>query len=181
MALTLSNVTPPTATTLNIGGTTGRIYLAAITDFLTIGVKEEMNDPAATNSGIIEITDDHTFTSPKGFRTIYITRDSGNLEGKPNSERDTTGYLATYKGQTPGADAATASQLLQWQNIKAIVLIELADGRLRQLGSARFPAEVKTEWNSGNNEKGYRGWTITISSFESSEAEYKGIITLATP
>lgn len=177
MALTLGNITGPTGTTQNIGGTTGRFRFAPIEDFDTIAEKVELN-VATANDDLIEISDDHTFLTGKGWWEGYVTRDSGTIEMEMNQERDTTGMKAVYKARTPGAAISTHAILLQLANQKTIFMVEMADGQWVQLGSARFPAELKYKFVSGGNEKGYRGWELTAEAFDSSPAHYTGTFTM---
>jgi hypothetical protein len=177
LLLSLGSIAGPTGTTQNIGGTTGRIRFAPLEYFDTIEAKSELS-VATTNASLVEISADHTFLTGKGFHECYITRDSGSAEGKMNQERDTTGMTTEYKGMTPGSDIATHSLLLQLANRKVIALIELADGQWLQLGTERFPAELKYTWKSGGNEKGYRGWELVLAAFESSNVLYSGVISM---
>jgi hypothetical protein len=179
MALSLDNISGPGSLKQNVGGTTGRIRFAPIPEFSVIEKKLEMSDPSASNNiDLIEISGDHTFPVGKGFYEMYITRDTGKVVSKPNSERDTTGHTATFEGMTPGADSKTEAILLLAENNKLICMIELADGKWLQLGSERFPAEMKHEWSSESNEKGERGWKVLITAFDTSKAYYTGVFTM---
>lgn len=178
MALTLGNIAGPSGTSQNIGGLTGRWRFAPIADFDTIAAKVEMTT-ATANAELVVISDDHTFLVGKGFWESYMTRDSGKVSFKMNQDRDTTGSLATAECMIPGADPAIEAIVVQAANNKLITLWELADGRWIQLGTERFPAEMKYEWNSENNEKGERGWKVTVTAFESTKVYYEGAQTLA--
>lgn len=177
MALQLDHIAPRTRTSLNVGGLTKRLWAAVIEDFDTIAVKDEMDDPAATNSTIVEISDDHTFSGSNGFIRIPITRDSGTLETTNNAERDTNGQLQTLKARTPGMLADTIAKFEQLQNADCIVLAEMFDGKIMQIGSKRSPAEVKYKFMSGNNESGYRGLEFEVKGFETTTQVYTGTIT----
>ncbi len=175
MPVALTSIQGRDARTQNVGGTTSRIRFAPVSYFATIATKKELSDMTATaNSDFIQITGDHIFNTGKCFLESYITRDTGKVTSKPNADRDSTGHMTTFEGMIPGADSATEANLLMAANDKLIVLIELADGQWLQLGSERFYAEMKYEWSSENNEKGERGWKITVTAFDTSKAYYTG-------
>lgn len=172
----LADLVGPDGNTQNIGGLTGRIRLSPIADFDTIAKKKEISDtPTPTDpKELIEITDSHAWTSGKGYREMYITRDSGKAEMEMNQARDTTGMKTTITGQTPGADSLTQGVLTIAANTKLLVLAETGDGKWIQVGSERFPAELKYKWTAGKNEGEYRGAEVTITGFESTIQYYLG-------
>lgn len=179
MPVGLSNIAGRNSRTQNVGGTTSRIRFAPLSYFASIASKLELSDMSATdNLDFIVIDGDHTFAVGKGWHESYITRDTGKVTSKPNADRDSTGHVTTFEGMIPGADALTEAILLQAENDKLIACIELADGHWLQLGSARFYAEMKHEWSSESNEKGERGWKITITAFDTSKAYYAGAFTM---
>lgn len=179
MAIGLANIAGRNSRTQNVGGTTGRIRFAPISYFTTLAAKLELSDMSATdNVDFIVIDTDHAFAVGKGWHESYITRDTGKVTSKPNADRDSTGHMTTFEGMIPGADAATEAILLMAENDKLVTMIELADGQWLQLGSARFPAEMKHEWSSESNEKGERGWKISITAFDTSKAYYAGAFTM---
>lgn len=180
MALVLDDITGPNGLTQNVGGTTGRIRFCPVEDFLVIAKKAEMSDsPAPTDPlDLINISDDHTFTSPKGWYESYITRDTGKVDFTMNQDRDTTGCEVKFEGMVPGAEASIDATLTLAANNKLIVEIELADGKWLQIGSQRFPAELKYSWSSENNGKGERGWKVSVTGFETTKQYYTGVFTM---
>jgi len=178
LILTLGNIAGPTGTTQNIGGATGRIRWSPVSSFTTIEKKAELSDsPAPTNLALINISEDHVWAATKGAYEMYITRDTGDVKFTMNQDRDTTGCEIKFEAITPGAEAATEAILVQISNDRNIFWIELADGKWVQVGSERFPAEFKYEWNSEKNGKGERGWKVMITGFESTKQYYTGAFT----
>lgn len=178
MALTLGNITGPSATTQNVGGTTGRFRFAPIADFDTIAAKTELSGSPATNADLIEISDDHTFLTGKGWYESYVTRDTGKVEFTMNQERDTTGCEVKFEGMIPGAATANEAILTQVANDRCLFEVELASGEWVQVGSEKFPAELKYSWSSENNGKGERGWKVAITGFETTRQYYTGVHTM---
>lgn len=181
MALGLKNISGPTGTTQNVGGVTGRFRFFAIDSALSIAKKKEMDDavPPTDNDELVNITGNHTFTSPAGMYESYITRDSGSVKFKGNDARDTSGCEVTFEGMIPGAEADVDGTLTLASNTKLIGFAELADKKWVQIGSEAFPAELKYEWQSGKNTGEGRGWKVVMSGFETTKQYYKGTFTMA--
>lgn len=182
MALTLTTIAGPNGLSQNVGGTTKRFFVAKKSDFTAIIAKAEMDDavPPTNPSELIEIDGDHTFGATKGFIEVYNTRDSGNVETSYNTERDTNGMKVVYKLKHPGLNAATLGKLVLAMNDQLICLVEMVDGKIFQIGTERFPAELKMKFMSGQNESGYRGCEIEVTGFETTPIIYSGVITMAS-
>ena len=180
MALSLVKIAGRTGTTQNVGGLTQRIRVSIIGEITTLPAKKEISDgTVATADELVDITDDRVYAATKGSHEWYITRDTGKVDFKINEARDTTGSVVTFEGITPGNDSVTEGNLLFAANNFIIADIETAPGEWVQIGSARFPAELKYEWSSEHNESGECGWKIKISGFETSKQKYLGAHTVS--
>lgn len=179
MALNYTGLTGRQGVEDNIGGLTKRFFFAPKSYFTTISKTKDLDDPTATVDELSEISADHVFAVGKGFHTAYCTRDMGEVKYAGAGERDGRSIPGKATFFTPGLAIANLGQLRMLKNDELIILAELADGKLLQLGSERFPAEVRiSEGGSAKNESGVRGMMIEVDFFESGPQIYTGALTL---
>lgn len=158
----------------NMGGTKQVIYFAPIRDFDTIQA------PAAsptTEAGVSEITTAHTFLTGKCFKTLYCTLDMGEMKATPQGERDGRSFKQEATIFLPGASKEAVGFASLIKNDKFIALIPLADGKVMQIGSEDFYAEILPDFDSAKNSSGVRGHKFTISSMGPVNLYYSGTIT----
>lgn len=177
MAATYTGLTGLQGIEDNIGGTTKRFYFAPKGYFTTIQAVKDLSDGTATTTTLAEIAADHVFASGKGFHVCYCTRDMGEVKYTGAGERDGRSIVGKGTFFVPGMKNTNIGQLRMMKNDELIILAEMADGKVLQLGSARFPAEVRvSEGGTAKNESGVRGFMIEVDAFESGPQLYTGAI-----
>jgi hypothetical protein len=178
MALTYGGLQGPNGLEDNIGGLTKRFWFAPKSYFTTIQAVKDLSDGTATSTTIAEIASDHVFASGKGFHVCYCTRDMGEVKYTGAGERDGRSIVGKGTFFVPGLKSSNIGQLRMMKNDELIILAEAADGKVLQLGSVRFPAEVRvSEGGTAKNESGVRGFMIEVDAFESGPQIYTGAIT----
>lgn len=161
----------------NIGGTTKQFWFAPKSYFTTISKTKDLSDGTATLSELSEISDDHVFAVGKGFHKNYCTRDMGEVKYTGAGERDGRSIPGKATFFIPGLSINNLGILRMLKNDELIILAEAADGKILQLGSERFPAEVRiSEGGTAKNESGVRGFMIEVDFFESGPQMYTGVI-----
>lgn len=161
----------------NMGGTKQFFYYAPLSYFNVIAKP----DPAATTlAGKVEIASTHTFITDKGFHKMYCTLDKGSAENDVQGERDGRSYKQMLKAFYPGSDSEIHGFVSQAKNDRFIILVPMPDGKINQIGSEDFYAEITAKFTTGTNSGGIRGYEITGESMGPSNLVYKGTITLAT-
>ncbi len=159
----------------NMGGTKQFIYIAPIDDFLTI----ETFDPAGTTlASAAEIPGDHIFKTGKCFKKIYCTLDKGSLKSDKQGERDGRSFKDMCKIFYPGSDLDVTGFANIVKNDRMMALIPMPDGKVRQIGSEDFYAEISAAFDTGTNSGGIRGTEFEISSMDSRMKIYTGVISL---
>lgn len=169
------NLNGPSGGADNMGGTKQALYFAPISYFDTIAKP----DPAATTlAGTVDIVDDHTFLTGKGWHKLYCTMDKGSLEAMVQGDRDGRSYVQKSKAFYPGSESEAHGLISQAKNDRFIVLIEMPDGKMIQQGSADFYAEITAKFSTGTNSGGVRGYEIDVESMAPRNYVYKGVVTL---
>jgi hypothetical protein len=174
------NHSGPNGTEDNIGGLTNRIWYAPKSAFAIIQDVKSLSDAAVTDEAeYAEIATAHTFQTGKGFRQLYSTMDKGSVEAAPQGELDGRSFKLHGKGFYPGVDPKILGFFRKAKNDQFIVLCELADGTVWQIGSPRFSAYIlPSKIGSATNSSGIRGTEYEITSMESGAVIYSGTITM---
>lgn len=174
------NLNGPSPLRNNVGGTVQYFLWAAISEFATIASVKDLSDVTVTDAKqYVEISADHTFLTGKGFKKVYITRDTGMAKIVPTGDRDGRSFKGTFEGQYPDINSDVLGQMTMMKNDRLIMLAVLADKTVLQLGSADFPAEVKPESDSAKNESGLRHSKWSFEAFLPQPQFYTGAIVLA--
>ncbi len=159
----------------NMGGTKQYFYYAPLSYFNTIAIP----DPAATTlTGKATITGTHTFLPGKGFHKMYCTLDKGSMEAAIQGEIDGRSYKQTAKYFYPGSDAAVHGFAAQAKNERFITLNVMPDGKMLQIGSEDFFANISGKWGTGTNSGGIRGYEFDVNSMGAENIIYGGTVTL---
>lgn len=159
----------------NMGGLTQTIYIAPVRDFATI---EAVAAAPATEAAAVEITGTHVFSTGKKFMKVYCTLDKGEVSFEPQGERDGRSFKQLAKIFHPGAGVDEAGFAALSANDKFIVIVKMPDGKMIQIGSADFYAEIIGKFGSGTNSGGLRGYEFEISSMAPVNYIYSGTIAL---
>lgn len=158
----------------NMGGTTQRLWYARKSDFLVI------QEPSAslTLGDIVTISTAHTFKPGKCFKEMYSTRDKGEVMAEPQGDTDGKSLKIGAKSFLPGSDPLAHGFAKLAKNDQFIVIEEMADGQLMQIGTKRFPATCTPKFNSGKNSSGVKGYDFDWETNETSMLVYTGAVTV---
>lgn len=141
------DLTGPDGTEVNMGGVAQIAYLARIDDILTFAA------PAAAPANQYVLKTAHEMKTGKKFIKIYTTLDSGDLEFGANGELDGRSFKPVFKFFYPGLTDDALQFINESKNDKFLMIVELPDGKMLQLGSARFFVQLtgnfKTTTTSG--------------------------------
>lgn len=178
--------TGPDGTQDNIGGLTNNWWYAPFSYFATNGIKDvkALDDASVTQeSEWAEISDDHEFTAPdQRFAKMYCTLDKGSVDATVQGDTDGRSFKFEFKGFYPGVDTAVLGFFRRAKNDRFIVLAELADGQIIQVGSKRFCAYIiANKIGTATNSQGTRGTEFIITSMESGPMIYTGAILESNP
>lgn len=166
--------TGPDGQSDNMGGTTQRLWYARKADFLVI------QEPSAslTLADIVTISTAHTFKPGKCFKEMYSTRDKGEVMGEPQGDTDGKSLKIAAKSFLPGSEPSHHGFAKLAKNDQFIVIEEMADGQLMQIGTKRFPATCTAKFNSGKNSSGVKGYDFDWETNETSMLVYTGAVTV---
>lgn len=142
------DLTGPDGTEVNMGGVAQIAYIARIDDILTFAA------PATTpGANAYVLKTPHVMKTGKKMTKIYITLDTGELEFGINGEIDGRSFKPQFKFFYPGITDDALQFINDSKNDKFLFIVELPDGKLLQIGSARFFATLtgnfKTTTTSG--------------------------------
>ena len=127
------DMTGPDGTEVNMGGTSQVAFFARVDDVLTW-------PGPATAQGANPYVNTTPFVMKQGkkFQKLYITQDTGELDFGSNGEQDGKSFKPVLKTFYPGASDDALQFINDAKNDKFVLIVELPDGKLIQLGSARF-------------------------------------------
>lgn len=160
MPLDYKDYTGPNGTELNMGGVAQIAYFARIDDIQTFA------GTAANPANPYVLTTPHVMKPGKKFHKVYSTQDTGEVDFGSNGEQDGKSFKPTYKFFYPGFDNDSLAFINDVKNDKLLFLVELPDGQIIQLGSARFFMTVfgnfKTTTTSGRG----RGTEFEVMGYQ---------------
>lgn len=159
----------------NMGGLTQRLFYARKADFAII------QTPVATPTtfdAVAEITTTHTFKVGKGFQKMYITQDKGKAKADIQGDMDGHSFKQEAESFLPGSDPLAHGFAAKAKNDQFIVLAEMPDGTLMQIGTEMFPCHCVPSFDTGSNASGARGYSFKWGSMGTVNLIYKGTITL---
>lgn len=131
-----------------VGGMS-KLYYALHSDFEQINDPKKICDEVLANastdfSGLAEISTAHVFKAGKYFREIECITESISLESKQIGEASRSLFSNELKLEIADSNAKVLGAARFLKNQKLIILVEeFGSGRIRQIGSKRFPAMVK--------------------------------------
>lgn len=162
----------------NMGGCTGRWFIILADDITTEGQIQYDRNIAANAKEVVAIQTAHVPASGKGFLECYNTQNKGKVMLKPTGERDARGIEASAEFYVPGDAFDNFGNLHRAMNDRVIVIAEMMNGKMFQIGTKRLPAELTYEFDSGTNSGGYKGVKVAVSNFEVSPIMYDAAIPL---
>jgi hypothetical protein len=162
-------------TTDNVGGTTSVIYIVDINDVDT----EATPDPAATTlAGTVTVDGNHTLVTGKRFFELECELDAGELMSKVTGDRGGKSLKSELDVQFSRFNEKTLGFIKYGNNKRLMVIAKLPDGKMVQLGSKMFPAEMTGEGGTGKNASGVRATKLKFESMANSVFFYEGTIDL---
>ena len=177
-----SNFTGPAPGKKNMGGTKTTVYYALKDDFdLAAGGLKDLPAAPTSFSEYVTISDTHVFLAGKGFHTLEITLDKGQVKDDIQGDYDGWSFKNIFTGFYPGSEAEFAGFMSYFMNCRSIWLVPLADiptANIRQIGDINFYAQVKPSYDTLTNSKGARGFPFTVETFNPVMLYYTGAIDL---
>lgn len=149
----------------NPGGIATLHGFARIADMLVIQKTKELTDPDATPVNVAQIDVPHTFKPGKSMIKLYSTQNKGTLKSAVVGDYDGIGKKTSGELFLPGLTAASLGNSRLLENTNGILFVDMSDGQVVQVGSERFPAKCKTDFDATNNE-GLRGTKIMFETYE---------------
>lgn len=172
-----TNMAGPNGQADNMGGTTQRVYIAPIADFLAI--QKPVSNPT-TFAAKSEITTAHTFAVGKGFFKAYCTEDKGKADAKSQGDTDGKSFKTEGEFFYPGSLADAHGFASICKNDKFIILVEMPDSDTNgylQVGTEMFPAHIEPEFTSAQNASGVRGYMFKYHANTPTVHIYKSTVT----
>ncbi|RIV20540.1 hypothetical protein DYU11_21075 [Fibrisoma montanum] len=159
MPLDYKDLLGPEGTEVNMGGVAQICYFARIDDIKTFAT------PAAAPANQYVLTTPHVMKTGKLFHKLYITQDTGEVDFGSNGEQDGMSFKPTFKAFYPGITDDALQFINDIKNDKLLFIVELPDGKMLQLGSARFFCTVKPNFKTTTTSGRGRGTELEITCF----------------
>ena len=141
-----------------MGGTQQRVLLCPYADILTL----QKNILPSYN-----IVTPHVPVVGKGFFEIYLTKDTGMINFKPQGAADRRSFMASGEFLHPGESddiVSFANQVLldgRWIGLMTLP----GSTELIQVGTDEFQMDIQAEYDTTKNSGDGRGWTFEIECF----------------
>lgn len=159
----------------NPGGTKQVLYFAPLSTFDTIQV--EGGIAAANLADVSVIATDHVFNTGGRFYKLELEVNTGDLNSEYQGAVRGNADKFTFNALLPNLSASMEGLLRKARAEKHIVLIELSDGQVVQLGEENNGAMIKANFGTGTQEGGDRGNTLTVEAIHYKKL-YTGAIQL---
>lgn len=159
----------------NMGGTELFIFFASHGDIKTFGLP-----PAAPANpeDAYDITTAHVMNTGKKFTKLYVTADTSEVEAALSGEIDGKSFAPLLKFFHPGSSKKLIAMINKSKNDKFVFLIPLADGRIVQLGSAKFPAYMGGSLKTGTISGRGKGAEFEVKAWQPDIVTYSAAIPL---
>jgi hypothetical protein len=149
----------------NPGGVATMHGYAMLGDITTLQAPDKLNAAAATLESVGSIATPHVFGTGKSMKKVYGTENKGSVDVKQTGELDGGGARSEFKFWHPGSKAKVDGWARMMRNNICIFFAQEADGTVRQIGNAQFPAHVSVNYGTGANNDGYRGYEVTVKAY----------------
>lgn len=150
----------------NSAGIQGYIYIAKLADIETLPVPV-LDDSTGDGdfADLVTISDDIIMLPFKSFKQVYVTLETGQLDGKAQGEFDGMSFSNEFEFLIPGS-GAEALGFGQWvKNSNLIMLVPEVDGRVRLFGHQGFPAKLASaDSTTGKKASDRKGITYKFRS-----------------
>lgn len=148
--LTLKNIAKVHPTKLTVApGAIDELWWAPIVDFTSIADL----DSAVTDIDLLgKITTAHTFTGTKGFVKISDAKENTAMYSSQAQEGGAGNFKESAKIKTNGFNTKMVGLLNQALHQPSIGICKLMNGTWMQIGSEKFPAYLKSDFDSKTNQ-----------------------------
>lgn len=129
----------------NTAGIQQNVYYAKLSDIATLP-KPIVDDSTGEGAlaDLVTISSDITMKSGKVFKKLYCTLEAGGLNGEVQGDLDGKSYKNSLKIFHPGSKLEALGFAQYVKNGNMIFLVPEADGQVRILGHAGYPAKLDT-------------------------------------
>lgn len=172
MAYTYSDLMGPDGTEINMGGTGQFLYWTPFADILTFAT------PAASPASQSILMTAHAMKSGKKFNQLYTTIDTSSLEHALNGDIDGLSFKPTLTCFYPGMSDGVVDFINKAKNDKFLFLVPLPDGKIVQIGDARFCAYIKPSPKTGKTTDRGRGTEFEIYAYQPNILIYNAAVPL---
>lgn len=156
------NIAGPSGGTVNTGGTKGWWAFAPIAYFTAISGPLAVPVAAAD---LVKITTAHTLAAGKVMHKVYSTLDKSKGDFETTGERDGRGLKPMFETFFPGEMPEELGTISQAMYDSHLVFVPLANGRVLQIGSADYPAEITFKYSTATLGGGVKGVTVKVETF----------------
>lgn len=175
--LTLKNIVKVHPTKLTVApGAIDEAYVCPISDFTSIADL----DSAVTDIDLLgKITTAHTFTGTKGFVKISDAKENTAQYMAEAQQGGAGNFKVSAKIKTNGFNTKMLGLTNQLLHQPSIAIIKLMNGTWMQIGSEKFPAYVKADFDSKTNQSTEQvGYDIEISAVQPYQLIYDNTLAL---
>jgi hypothetical protein len=145
-----------------IGTVHGYALLSAI---ITLQAPAKPDAVGATLATIGSITTAHVFAADQCMKKIRSTENKGSVKVTAGGELDGENERSEFKFNYPGSKAELDGLRAFMRSNDCAFFAKEADGTVRQIGSAEFPARLSVNYGTGENNDAYRGYECTVKAF----------------
>ena len=152
-------MTGPDGTEVNMGGTSQVAFFARVDDIASFSAA------AANAANPYVLTVPFIMKPGKKFHTLYITQDTGELDFGSNGEQDGKSFKPVLKAFYPGLSDDALQFTNDGKNDKFVLIVELPDGKMIQLGSARFFITLSPNFKTTTTSGRGRGYELEFMGY----------------
>jgi len=153
----------------NMGGLIQSWYYAPIADFSVI---KGLKGISATPGDAVTIDGAHEFSAGKGFILNYCSKNTGKVKYSSVGEVDNETLSVEGEFYLPGNNVSAAETAYALKNTEVILMVKYATGEVEQIGTELLPVKVTSEYDSGENGAGKKGWTFKFKTFQQCKQFY---------
>lgn len=147
----------------NPSGTKLILAIAPESDFESL--QSPVGSAGTDNSDLVEIKSAHVFNTGKGFLKIEVETNKNEVNFEQQGAVLGGHHKQSFTGFASGLSAAMLGTLELFKRVRIIALVQLPDGQAFQLGSADRGARLMYNYQTGTDEGGERGASITIEYY----------------
>jgi len=164
--LTLKNIAKVGASVASVApGLIDELYFAPIENFLAI---PDLPTGVTDIDVFGLITDPFTFTAPKGFLKISdVQPNTGKFMAADQGGQGFGNMKISAEVQTVGYNSKMVNAINQLKFQPGIALVKLMNGKVMVIGTEKFPAYIKQDYDSATNQDtGINGVKISVEAVQ---------------